>query len=144
TVLGADAWIIKAGRDRMYIASLSIVVLHHIAIAAVQYARCAVRKRRSMIARFRPSAAGFNAQQLYRRITDERIKHASRIAAAADASDDKIRQTADLLQRLLAGLPADHGLKIAHDPRKWMRADHRADDVVRHLDTRHPVAQRLV
>ena len=49
-----------------------------------------------------------------------------------------------LRQRLLARFAADDRLKIAHDPRKRMRADDRADDVVRRLDAGHPVAQGLV
>ena len=43
-----------------------------------------------------------------------------------------------------ARLVADDALELAHHPRERMRADDRADAVVRRLDGRDPVAQRLV
>ena len=75
---------------------------------------------------------------------DERIEHAGRVAAAADAGDDHIRQPAELLARLLDRFAADDRLKIADDPRERMRADDRAEDVVRRFDARHPVAHGFV
>ncbi len=47
------------------------------------------------------------------------------------------------VQDLLARLPSDHGLELAHDLRVGVRADARADQVVGRLDVRDPVADRL-
>ncbi len=44
---------------------------------------------------------------------------------------------------LRACLPSDHRLEIAHYPREWGRADHRADEVMRAAHARHPVAHGL-
>ena len=85
-VLGPDAGIIQAGRDAVHVARLAVFVLHHVAVAAVQHAGRTVRQRRGMIAWLRRSAAGFDADQFDFFVLDERIKHARRVAAAADAS----------------------------------------------------------
>ena len=45
----------------------------------------------------------------------------------------KFGQPAELLAALLDRFAANDRLKIAHDPRKRMRADHRAENVVRGL-----------
>src|SRR5206468_4177239 len=58
--------------------------------------------------------------------------------------DDEVRQAADLLLRLLAGLAADDGLEIADNAREGMRADDGTDDVVGGFDARHPVAKGFV
>ncbi len=50
----------------------------------------------------------------------------------------------NLLAALLDRLAADHRLKIADDPRKRMRADDRAEDVMRRFDRAHPVAHGFV
>ena len=47
-------------------------------------------------------------------------------------------------QHLRARLLADDRLEVAHDRGERVRPDGRADDVVRRLDVRHPVAHRLV
>ena len=41
-VLGADAGVVEAGGDRVDVARLAVVVLHHVAVAAVQHAGLAV------------------------------------------------------------------------------------------------------
>src|SRR4051794_15633436 len=97
-----------------------------------------------MIARLWAATPGLHTQQPDLRIANERKEDARGVAAAADAGDDQIGQAADLGQRLLAGFVADDRLEIAHDSRKWMRPDHGANDVVRRLDTGHPVAEGLV
>ena len=114
-VLRTDARIVEAGRDRMHVARLAVFVLHDVAVAAVQHAGLAVGQRRRMIARLGRSAAGFDADQFDLRVFDERIEHAGRIAAAADAGHDQVRQPADLLAALLDRFAADDRLKIAHD-----------------------------
>ena len=143
-VFGADAGVVEAGGHRVDVARLAVVVLHHVAVAAVEDAGLAVAERGGVVAGFRAAAAGFDADERDLFVLDERIEHAGRVAAAADAGDDRIRQAAELLARLLDGFAADDRLEIADDPRERMRADDGAEDVVRRLDARHPVAHRFV
>ena len=75
---------------------------------------------------------------------DERREHAGRVRAAADAGHDRVGQAADLLEALALRLLADDRLEVADDHRERVRADDAADDVMRVLDGRHPVAHRLV
>ena len=78
------------------------------------------------------------------RVFHERIKHARRVGAAADAGDDFVGEPAELVEALLPGFAADDRLKIADHHGKRMRADDRTDDVVRVLDRSHPVAHGFV
>jgi hypothetical protein len=75
---------------------------------------------------------------------DERVEHSRRIAAPPDAGHDHVGQAAKLPAALVDGFTADHRLEVADDPRKRVRADNGADDVVGVLDRAHPVAHRLV
>ena len=77
------------------------------------------------------------------RIVDEPGEHPDRVGAAADARDDRLGQRPFRLEQLLARLAPDHRLQLAHDLRVGGRADARADHVVRRLDVRDPVADRL-
>jgi hypothetical protein len=88
--------------------------------------------------------AGFDANQLDLGVAHEGVKHAGGVAAAADAGDDRVGQSAHLLQALQARFPPHHGLKVAHHHREGVRPDHAADDVVGVFHGRHPVAHRLV
>src|SRR5438093_1085449 len=97
-----------------------------------------------MIARRLSAPTRLDADELDTSVLDERCEHAGRVAAAADAGDDRVRQLAELCQALLSRLAADDRLEIADHHRKWMWADDAADDVVSVLDGRHPVAHRLV
>ena len=128
----------------MDVAGLAVVVLHHVAEAAVEHAGLAVAERGGVVAGLRAAAAGLDADELDLVVLDERIEHAGRVAAAADAGDDRIGQAAELLARLLDRFAADDRLEIADDHRERMRADDGAEDVVRRFDARHPVAHGLV
>ena len=99
-VLGADARVVEAGGHRVDVARLAIVILHHVAEAAVQHAGLAVAERGGVVAGFRAAAAGFDADESDFFVLDERIEHAGRIAAAADAGDHRIGQAAELFARL--------------------------------------------
>ena len=90
------------------------------------------------------SPAGLDADQFHFRVLDQRIEHARRVAAAADAGHDHVGQAAELLQALGPRLAADDRLEIADDPRKGMRPHHRAEAIVGRLDRAHPVAEGLV
>ena len=62
---------------------------------------------------------------------------------AADAGHDGLGQAALRREHLLPRLPADHRLEVAHELGVRMRAGTGADQVVRRLDVRDPVADRL-
>ena len=128
----------------MDVRGLAVRVLQHITERAVQHARLAMAERGGVVAGLVAAAAGLDADQLDAVIADERIEHAGRVAAAADAGDDDIGQPADLLEALLSRLAADDRLEIADHDRKRMRPDDAADDVVGVFDAGHPVAHGLV
>jgi len=128
----------------MHIGSLTVFVLQHVAVAAVQHSRLAEAERRSMAAGHCSSATRLDADQLDIRIGNEGVEHARGVAAPAHTGHDNIGQPTGLLQALLARLLADDRLKITDDKWKGMRANNTADDVMRVLDRCHPVAQRLV
>ena len=77
------------------------------------------------------------------RVVQEAGEHPDRVRAAADAGDRRIGQPALGLEDLRPRLAADHRLELADDLGVGLRADARADQVVRRLDVRDPVADRL-
>ena len=89
-----------------------------------------------------PSPRGLDADQLDVGVVEEGGEGADRVRAAADAGDHAARQRALGVERLLAGLVADHPLQVADERRVGRRADGRADDVVGRRDVRDPVADR--
>ena len=134
-VLRADARIVEPGRDRVGIEDLAVAVGEDRRARAVQHARPARAQR--------GGARGLDADQAHRLVGDEVVEHADRVRAAADARDDRVGQPSLGGQHLLAGLAPDHALQLAHDLRVGGRADARADQVVRGLDVRDPVSDRL-
>src|SRR5207248_2977814 len=64
-------------------------------------------------------------------VVHERVEHAERVAAAADARDNRMRQATGELDDLRASLPADHRLELADHQRVGMRPEDRAEQVVR-------------
>ena len=72
------------------------------------------------------------------------MEQADRIAAAADAGGDRVRQAAVFGQHLRARLAADHGVEVAHHARIRIRAGDGADDVEGVAHVGDPVAHRLV
>src|SRR5205823_4592079 len=117
-----------------------VIILHHVAKAAVKNSWLAVAEWGGVIARLLTAPSGFDADERDFFVFDEWIKHTGRVAAAADAGDYRVWQMAELLARLLDRLAADHRLEIADDSREGVRADDRAEDVMRGLDAAHPIA----
>ena len=91
----------------------------------------------------RGGAGRLDADQAHAVVLDEVVEHADRVRAAADARDDGLGQTALDGEELLARLAADHALQLAHELGIRGGADTRADHVMRRLDVRDPVADRL-
>src|ERR1019366_9922239 len=100
---------------------LSILILQHVRIRALQHTRFATTKTRRMLAEFCPAATSLDADQPYLPVRDEFIERADCIGPAADTGDDSCGQSAFLLEDLLLHLDADHALKITHHRRIRMR-----------------------
>ena len=77
-----------------------------------------------------PASAAFDADHPHILVVQECVKQSDRIAPAADAGDQRVRQPFLLLQNLPPRLASDHALKIAHHHRIRMRAEHAAEDVM--------------
>ena len=143
-VLRAHARVVEPGADRVRLEDLAVLVLEEERASAVQHARHAPAHRRAVLARLEPEAAGLDADEVGGGV-DEPGERAHRVRAAADARDDEVGVVAaEDRAALLARFVADDALELAHHPRVRVRADDRADAVVRALDRRHPVAQRFV
>ena len=97
-----------------------------------------------MLVRAGPASTRFHPYQAHVRIVHERREDPDRIAAAAHAGYDVVRQAPHPVEKLLAGLATDDGLEVAHHRRVGMRSDDRAEDVMRGPDIGDPVADRLV
>ena len=89
-------------------------------------------------------AGRLDAVELHVGVVEERVEHADRVGAAADAGDDGIRKASGLFEELLARLFADDLLEVAHHRGERMRSRGRAEDVVGVLDARDPVAVGVV
>ncbi len=72
------------------------------------------------------------------------MERPDRVRAASDAGDHGVGQPAGLRLHLRASLASDHRLQLAHERGVGVRARSRADQVVRRLDVRDPVADGLV
>ena len=87
----------------MHVGRLAVVVLQHVAEAAVQHAGAAEGERGGMVAGPIGAAAGLDAHQFHLASSMNGIEHAGRVAAAAHAGHDHVGQPAQLLQALLRG-----------------------------------------
>ena len=112
-VLGADAGVVQTRPKRCACSAICPCgVLQHVRVRAVQDARSAGGQRGGVVAEPRAAPAGFDADQLDRRIVEERGERADRIRAAADARDHAVRQAAELREDLRARLVADDRLEV--------------------------------
>ena len=89
-------------------------------------------------------AARLDADQPDVRVLEEAVEDPHRVAAAADARDDDVRQAADLIEHLPPRLAADDRLELAHHQRIRMRPERRAEQVIGVGDVGDPVAHRFV
>lgn len=128
----------------MHIAGLAVVVLHDVTVGPVQNAWGPVSEGRRVIARCGTATTGFNADQSDGGVFDERIEHASGIAAPSDTRDDGIGKPTETRLALLSAFGADDALEVADHHREGVRPDHRADDVMGVFDARHPIAHGFV
>ena len=94
--------VIQPGRDRVRQRDLAVFVLQHDSCTRLAGRRSAAAIARRMLAELVAAAAGFDADQLHAGIRNERVEQPDRVAAAADAGEDRIGQAALGLENLLA------------------------------------------
>src|SRR5262249_11537017 len=110
-----------------------VIVLQDVGVCALQYARLrpckSLRRReaRGVLAEFAATPAGFDADHLYVRIPQKRVKQSNRVRTAADAGIQMGWQSLLLSQNLLACLAPDHRLKVTHHGGIRMGAEHRTE-----------------
>ncbi len=149
-VLGADRGIVEARGNRMRGGDLSVFVLQDVGVRALQNAGARAgetlrgAEARGVFAEFFAAAAGFDADHFYVGVSQERVEEADRVGAAADAGIEMRGQTLFGGENLLARFAADDGLKIADHRRIRMRAENRAEQIVRGANVGDPVAHRFV
>src|SRR5207249_5598229 len=108
-VLGPDARVVEAGRDRVRGGDLPVVALEQIAHAPVQNPDVTGRHRGAVTAGGDAGAAGLDAHDADGAIADERMKEPDRVRAAAHARDQHVRQPAQRAAGLAPRLSADDG-----------------------------------
>ena len=123
---------------------LPVFVREQESLRALQHAEPAALKTRRVSAAANSFAARFHADHAHRRVVEKRMKKTDRVAPAADAGDEHIRQTLFAFQNLPARFDPDHAMKIAHHHRIRMRAERGAEDVMRRAHVRDPIAHRFV
>jgi hypothetical protein len=147
-VLGADARIVEAGRDRVRLGDLAdlraLAVREHVRLRAVQDADAAGAERGGVARGLDAVARRLDTDEVHALVGDERREQPGGVGATADARDQRVGQPALGGEHLGARLAADHRLQLAHHPRVRVRAGDRADQVERVADVGHPVAHRLV
>src|SRR5438067_786103 len=86
----------------------------------------------------------FNGHQSNIRIVKKSVEETNRVRATSGARDHHARQLPGPSHNLLARLATNYALKLAHHQREWMRAERAAEQVVRVMHVRHPIAQGFV
>src|SRR5262249_12417109 len=143
-VLGPHARIIETRGDRVRLGDLAVVVLQHVAHAAVQHTDGARTQRGAVLAAADAVSPGLDAHDANARVAYERPEQADRVRASAHAGDDEIGQAAGRLPGLGARLLADDAMEVTHHHRIRVRAHRGAEQVVRGPDVRDPVPERFV
>ena len=130
-VLGADARVVEAGRDRVRLDGLAVLVLQQVAARAVQHAGAALGDRRRVPLGVDALAAGLEAVQADVGVVEEGVEDADRVRAAADARGDRASAARPVRSSTCcARLFADDLLEVAHHLGERVRAGDRAEDVV--------------
>src|SRR5688500_197000 len=95
--LGSDARIVQSGSDRMGLADLSGIILQDVALAAMQHTDLAAKDRGRVLAASQPASGCLDTDHPHISIVYERVKQSHGVAAAADACNQAIRESAFLL-----------------------------------------------
>src|SRR5688572_33410067 len=75
-MLGTDARVVEAGRDRMRLGDLAVVVAQHVGAVAVQHAGTAGRERGRVASAFDAFSRGFRTDDAYLAVVEERVEQA--------------------------------------------------------------------
>ena len=144
-MLRADARVVEAGRDRVGLDGLAVLVLEHEGAGAVQHAALAGDDGRGVPAGLDAVAAGLEAVDRDVLVVEERGEQADRVGAAADAGRDRVRAARRTARgtaaRASSPMPRH---EVADHARERVRAGGGAEEVGRVVDAGDPVAQRLV
>ena len=143
-VLRPDSRIVEAGRDRMGVRDLPVLVLEEVGAVAMQHARRAAGERGGMLPALQPPPCRLHADDAHIRLIQEGMEQAYGVRAAADAGDHRVRQPPLGFHDLRAHLVSDNALEVPHHLRIGRGARGGADDVEGVVDIGDPVAKRLV
>ena len=140
-----DARVIQSGGDRVRLGDLSVFRLHHQRPCAVDDAHSAQVDGGGRFAGVHALAAGFGQHNLHAPVVEVFVDGAGRVTPAAHAGEDIIGIVAPFLfVQLHFHLLADDRLQACHQVGVGVRANGRADDVVRIGRMPAPVADSLV
>ena len=89
---GPTPGIVEAGRDRVRLDRLAVLVLQEVAARAVQHAGAALGDGRGVPLGVDALAAGLEAVEADLGVVEEGVEDADRVGAAADARGDRRRQ----------------------------------------------------
>ena len=103
-----------------------------------------VAKRAACLPAVNASPPASTPTRPHGRIFNKAIEEPKRVAPASHASHHRIRKLSGGGEDLPPRLLADHRLKFAYHQRIRVRAQHRAEKIVRAIDVRYPVPHRLV
>lgn len=88
--------------------------------------------------------ARLDTYQPHTLVLDEVIECSNGITATTDTCDDGIGQLALLFRELRLDFAPDDALEITDNGREGVRANSGSNEVVRVIESRHPLAHRLV
>ncbi len=143
-MLGTDTRVVQARGDRVRLDGLAVLVLQQVRVRTLESARGATGECRCMPTGLDAVAGGLVADELDRRVADERVEDADGVRATAHTRDDRIGQAPGRRLHLCTRLETHDALEVAHDHRERVRAGRGAETVVRAVCVGDPVAQRLV
>src|ERR1044071_2777426 len=119
---------------------LSLTVLQHITLAAVEHAHFAAQNRSRVFARPKSPARCLNPQHFDPLVVDEWVEKDHGVAAAPHTRHQIIRQPSFFFQNLPTRFLPDHGLKVPYNHWVRMRSGHRSDEIISVAYIRYPIA----
>ena len=144
-VLGPDRGIIEARGNRPGVGDLPVRILKHVGFRAVEDARRArAAESRHGLLPVEPAAPRPPHRSAARRPSRKSANRPIAFDPPPTQATTASRQAPDLLEHLRARLAADHPLELADHRRERVRPGGGAEQVMRGLEARRPVAQRLV
>src|SRR2546430_9196216 len=139
-----DGGVIETGGHRMGQFDLAFVVGEQESFRSLEHAEASALETGCMFAAANAFAAGFDADHPNISVLQEWMEQSDRVAAAADAGDEQIRQALFAFENLAACFNADDALKIADHHRVRVRTKNRAQYIMSGADVGDPIAHRFV